>query len=214
MNTSSSPVAAGATRQPVPATASRSAASSAAASRPVTCSAEPNAATCSTPGSAAQALGHGAEVGAGHLPGRQPCSAMISSRRALRHQPAVGDVGQLVAALGLVHVMRADEHRDAARRQRVQLFPELAARAGVDAGGRLVEQQQFGLVQHARGERQPLLPAARQRAGELRRAAAEPEAVDRPSTAARRSGMPYMRAMNSRFSRIVRSSQNEKRCVM
>ena len=97
----------------------------------------------------------------------RPWPAMISCGRALRHQPAVGDVGELVAALGLVHVVRADQHRDAARGERVQLLPELAARLGIDAGGRLVEQQQLGLVQHARGERQALLPAARERPGEL-----------------------------------------------
>jgi hypothetical protein len=49
----------------------------------------------------------------------------------------------------------------------VHLLPELAPRLRVDARGRLVEQQQLGLVQHARGEREALLPAAGQRAGEL-----------------------------------------------
>ena len=53
-------------------------------------------------------------------------------------------------------------------------------RAGVDARGRLVEQEQLGLMQHAGGEREALLPAAGERSGELRGAAAEAQAFDRP----------------------------------
>ena len=73
---------------------------------------------------------------------------------------AIGDVAEPMAALGLVHVMRRDQHRDAARREPMDLIPEVAPRARVDSGGRLVEQQQLGLVQHARGQREALLPAA------------------------------------------------------
>src|SRR5271170_2960066 len=46
-------------------------------------------------------------------------------------------------------------------------IPEFATRLGVDAGGRLVEQQQFRLMQHAGGEREALLPAAGELTGEL-----------------------------------------------
>ena len=109
------------------------------------------------------------------------------------------DVAELVAALGLVHVVRADEHRDAARGELVQLVPEIAARLRIDAGGRLVEQQQLRLVQQARGERQALLPAARERAGELVRArSARPSRCERSHRprCARRSS-PYMRATKS-----------------
>lgn len=60
--------------------------------------------------------------------------------RAAREQPAVGDVGQLMAALSLVHVMRGDQHRDAVRREPMDLIPEVASRLGIDARGRLVEQ--------------------------------------------------------------------------
>ena len=49
----------------------------------------------------------------------------------------------------------------------VQFVPEVAARLRIDAGRRLVEQEQLGVVEHARGEGEPLLPAARQRSGEL-----------------------------------------------
>ena len=80
-----------------------------------------------------------------------------------------------MAALRLVHVVRADEHRDAARGEAVQLVPEVAPGLRIDAGGRLVEQQQLRLVQQAGGEREALLPAAGELAGELLRAIGETE---------------------------------------
>jgi len=60
----------------------------------------------------------------------------------------------------------------------VDLVPEIAPRGGVDAGGGFVEQQHFGLVQHAGGQREALLPAARETAGELRLAAHEVEPLE------------------------------------
>ena len=83
-----------------------------------------------------------------------------------------------MAALGLVHVVGGDEHGDAFGGELVDLVPELAPRLGIDAGGRLVEQQQLRLRQDAGAERQPLLPAARQLAGELVGASREPEPPD------------------------------------
>ena len=80
---------------------------------------------------------------------------------ALGQQPPIGDVGDPVAALGLVHVVGADQHGHARfGGEPVDLVPELAPRLRVDACGRLVQQQQLGLVQDGRGQRQPLLPAA------------------------------------------------------
>src|ERR1700758_5475553 len=61
----------------------------------------------------------------------------------------------------------------------MQLLPEVAARGRVDAGGRLIEQQQARLVQHAGGEREALLPAARKLARELLGAAGEAESLER-----------------------------------
>ena len=84
-----------------------------------------------------------------------------------------------VAALGLVHVVGADQHGHAVGGEPVDLVPELAPRLGIDAGGGLVEQQQLGLVQHGGGQRQALLPAARERAGELVRAVGEAEPLQR-----------------------------------
>ena len=75
----------------------------------------------------------------------------------------------------------------------VDLVPELAPRLRVDAGGRLVEQQQLRLVHHAGGQRQPLLPAAGERAGELVAAVRRGRGARAPRRRARaRSGTPYM----------------------
>ena len=97
---------------------------------------------------------------------------------AVRQQHAVGDVGDLVAALGLVHVVGGDQHREPVGRERVDLVPELAPRLGIDARGRLVEQEQLRVRQGAGAEREPLLPAARELAGKLLLAAREPEPLD------------------------------------
>ena len=96
------------------------------------------------------------------------CEAAITSLDGAVHQQfAVGDVGDLVAALGLVHVVGGDQHGEALGGERVDLVPEFAPRLGIDAGGRLIEQQQLRARQRAGAERQPLLPAAREFAGDL-----------------------------------------------
>ncbi len=86
---------------------------------------------------------------------------------AVREQHAIGDIGDLVTALGLVHVVGRHQHREAMRRERMDLVPELAPRLGIDAGGWLVEQQQLRIGQGAGAERESLLPAAGELAGEL-----------------------------------------------
>ena len=50
-------------------------------------------------------------------------------------------------------------------RSRAEQVPELAPRHGVDAGRRLVEEQDLGPVHERAAERELLLHAARQRAG-------------------------------------------------
>ena len=99
--------------------------------------------------------------------------------RAAHQQFAVGDVGDLVTALGLVHVMRGHQDGEALAGERVDLVPEFASRLGVDAGGRLVEQEQLRARQRAGAERQPLLPAAGELAGDLLLASSEPEPINR-----------------------------------
>ena len=57
-------------------------------------------------------------------------------------QPAQVKVADPAAALGLVHVMRRDEQRDALGRQAKQQVPQVAPGHRVDAGRRLVEEDQ------------------------------------------------------------------------
>ncbi len=72
-----------------------------------------------------------------------------------------------MAALGFVHVMRGDEHRQTAGGELVDFVPEFAARFRIHARRRLVEQKQLRLVNQAGRQRKPLFPAAGKRAGEL-----------------------------------------------
>jgi hypothetical protein len=79
--------------------------------------------------------------------------------RAVPQQPAIQDVGEAVAAFGLIHVVRGDEEGQPFGSELMNLFPEVAASLGINAGSRLIEQQQPRLVNQARGQRHPLLPA-------------------------------------------------------
>ncbi len=65
------------------------------------------------------------------------------------------------------------------RRHGVDLVPEIAPRLGIDAGGGFIEQQELRLMQQAGGERQALLPAARQRARQLVAAVVQAEPLQR-----------------------------------
>ena len=76
--------------------------------------------------------------------------------------------------LGLVHVRRRDEDRQPLRVELVQEEPELAPRNGVDAGRRLVEEEEVGPRQERRDERELLLHPARERAREAAADAREP----------------------------------------
>src|SRR5262249_51113002 len=110
--------------------------------------------------------------------------------RAMREQRAVSDVGDLVAALGLVHVMGRDQHREALPRERMDLVPDLRRALGIAARGRLVEQEKLRVRQRAGPEREPLLPAAGELAGELRLATLEPEPLNHRARRRRRIGDP------------------------
>ena len=91
----------------------------------------------------AQPAGDRLEAGAGDVPGGEAGARHHLLDRALGDQPAVGDVVDAVAALGLVHVVGRDEHGHAALGQPVDLVPELAPRLGVDARRRLVEEEEL-----------------------------------------------------------------------
>ena len=101
-----------------------------------------------------------ARVGRVHLGAR-----LQRLRRAGHQQLRHVEVADLAAALGLVHVVGGDQERDPLRGQREQQVPQLAARDRIDAGGRLVEEDDARLVHQRGAQRQPLLPAARQQPG-------------------------------------------------
>jgi len=71
----------------------------------------------------------------------------------------------VAAVLGLIHEMRRDEHRHAARSQRTDVMPELASHERIHAAGRLIEKQHRWRMQRGAGERETLLEAERQQRG-------------------------------------------------
>src|SRR5579872_2056220 len=95
-------------------------------------------------------------------------------RAALHNNASAGEVHDAIAALRFVHVMGRHKYGQAFARHIMNQVPEFAPRLGVDAGGRLVEQQQFRLVQHAGGQGKTLLPPA----GELSRQLVAP--IEKP----------------------------------
>ncbi len=118
-------------------------------------------------GQSANFLRERREVCAGHFPRRQRSSFQNFVHGAGGKQIAVGDVGQPMTPFRLVHVMRGDEDGQAAGGKLMDLIPEFAARLGVNTRRRLIEQEQLRFVDQARGQREPLFPAAGKRAGEL-----------------------------------------------
>ena len=168
----------------------------------------PNTAAASTPGMPRSRRAATSRPCAGRLEGHQTAAADHLGRRALHDDPPVGEIDDALAAFGLVHVVGRYQDGQPVGRHVVDEVPELAARLGVDAGGRLVEQQQLRLVQHAGGEREPLLPAAGQLAGQLvARGRARP--MRSMIVCHRRAAVAAVRrrrATKSRFSVTVRSS--------
>src|SRR6185295_5922573 len=75
-------------------------------------------------------------------------------------QLTVSDVSNLVAAFGLVHVVRRYQHRQSVGSECVDLVPEFAPRLGINAGSRFVKQQQLRAWERTSSERQPLFPTA------------------------------------------------------
>ena len=76
---------------------------------------------------------------------------------------AVHDHEPVTELLGLVHVVRREHEGDARLLQSIEALPQHVARLRVETGGRLVEQQDLGLVDQGARDRQPALHAARQR---------------------------------------------------
>ncbi len=98
------------------------------------------------------------------------------------------DQRHAMAALGLVQVVRRDQHGDARLRQRVDEPPELAARQRIDAAGRLVEKEDRRLVEDRAAERQPLPPAAGEIARERVLAAGQAGHLDHEPAPLARAG--------------------------
>src|SRR6266404_992611 len=84
-------------------------------------------------------------LGAGGLHVRKLAERIGSS---VGDELAVINVSDVAAALGLVHIVRGDEERDAVAGKLEEQIPELAARDGIDAGRGLIEEKELGLVQH------------------------------------------------------------------
>lgn len=63
-----------------------------------------------------------------------------------------------MAALGFIHVVRGDQEGEAFVRELMNLIPEIAARLRIDARRGFVEEQESRVVDHARGQREPLFP--------------------------------------------------------
>src|SRR2546425_6926095 len=85
--------------------------------------------------------------------------------RAISDELSVINIGDVAAALGLVHVMGGYEKGDAVTGKLEQKIPELAARDGVDSGRGLIEEKKLRLVQHGAAESEALLPAPRKLRG-------------------------------------------------
>ena len=83
-----------------------------------------------------------------------------------RDEPAFVEQRHTRAALGLVEIRRRHQNRDSLREKFGEQLPELAPRHGIDAGRRLVEQNDSRLVHQRACERQLLFHPARQLLGE------------------------------------------------
>ena len=78
----------------------------------------------------------------------------------------------LIAFLGLVDVLRGDQERPSGVAQTAKLVPDPAAEEGIEAGGRLVEEEDRGVVDQRAGQLESPLHPARQASG--------PALADRP----------------------------------
>ena len=140
---------------------------------------------------------------------RRGSRRLSSSGRALGDQPAAVEhrdpVGELI---GLLQVMRGEEDRHAAVHEIADDPPHGAAAARVEAGGRLVEEDDPRIADQGHREVEPAAHAAGVRRGRF----AEPPRPGRTARAARRSAVApsarsrwHRSAISDRFSSPVRS---------
>src|SRR5699024_11074164 len=92
-----------------------------------------------------------------------PASAQVLDRP-LGHHPAAGEHHERVAqALDQVELVGGEQHRDPAGRVLAQQVDHRVHRHRVEAGERLVEDQEVGPADHGRGDLHALLIAQRER---------------------------------------------------
>ena len=130
-----------------------------------TCARSPNSCTSSTPGIAASAVDGRTRSGRLDLDQRARQRRLQPGWFVERHDPSLVQQRNPRAALRLVQVRRGHHDRQAARQELGEQLPELTTRHRIDAGRRLVEQQDVGPMDERAGERQFLLHAARQSIG-------------------------------------------------
>ena len=111
--------------------------------------------------------------------------------RAGGDDPAAGDHGDAVGELlGLLHVVGGEEDRLAEVAQARDHAPCLAAGRRVEAGGRLVEEEQLGVADQRDRDVEAALLAAGELAGALVRLLAEADVLDRLVDRPRRAVVP------------------------
>src|SRR5215207_6258009 len=92
---------------------------------------------------AAEALGEFSKVWAGDRVGREMRVGDDLLDRTLGEELAIRDVGDLVAALGFIHVVGRDENGHSLVSKGVDLIPEIAASLRINAGRWFVKQQEL-----------------------------------------------------------------------
>ena len=156
-----------------PAPRSRAASASAAAIAPagassgrLACSLSPKTSTSATPG-AARRTETASRRGLGHHLDHDALLGPPQRVGAVHGQDAAPvDEGDAGAALGLVEVGRRQEQGEALALETGEELPEVAPRDGVDAGGRLVEDEKLRRVDEGADEGELLLHAAGEPVGE------------------------------------------------
>ena len=93
---------------------------------------------------------------------RAPDRRLQLRRRALGHDPAVVDDADAVGQhVGLLQILRRQEHRHPVGRQPAHLIPQRGAALHVQSGRRLIQEQQARAVHEREAKVEPALHAAR-----------------------------------------------------
>ena len=113
--------------------------------------------------------------------------------RVEREEPPFVQQRDARAPLRFVEIRRRHQNRDALREKLGQQLPELAARHRIDAGRRLVEQDDPGLVHERACERQLLFHPAGQLIGQPRAELRELRQLEQPLAPSRMAGSRMLR---------------------